>query len=267
MVNSCRICSERTETVFNKRILSRYDVAYHQCRSCGFIQTDEPFWLDEAYSNAISSLDVGILRRNSNFVSFAGNIIDQFFNTHGKFLDFGGGYGIFTRMMRDQGYDFYREDPLCENLLARGFDTADVPESELFEMVTAFEVFEHLQDPMNTFEGLAGRLKGGLLISTELVPPEEKEWSQWWYLTPETGQHISFFTKQALSRMAARHGLHLYSDGKTLHLFTKMPLQRDPFLPPPKRWFRFARRAPKVNRSLIESDYERIKNRIAALKE
>jgi 2-polyprenyl-3-methyl-5-hydroxy-6-metoxy-1,4-benzoquinol methylase len=36
------------------------------------------------------------------------------FKKHGiqpeNFLDFGGGYGVFTRWMRDEGYDFFHYD-------------------------------------------------------------------------------------------------------------------------------------------------------------
>jgi hypothetical protein len=50
-----------------------------------------------------------------------------------------GGYGMFVRLMRDGGFDFHREDPLCDNLFAQGFDRQD---DGTFELVTAFEVFE-----------------------------------------------------------------------------------------------------------------------------
>ncbi len=38
------------------------------------------------------------------------------------FLDYAGGYGVFTRLMRDIGFDFYWHDPYTQNLFANGFE-------------------------------------------------------------------------------------------------------------------------------------------------
>jgi hypothetical protein len=32
------------------------------------------------------------------------------FNTKGQFLDYGVGYGVFVRLMRDIGFDYYWQD-------------------------------------------------------------------------------------------------------------------------------------------------------------
>lgn len=37
---------------------------YYRCPNCGFICTEEPYWLDEAYSSAIASTDIGVIMRN-----------------------------------------------------------------------------------------------------------------------------------------------------------------------------------------------------------
>ena len=112
----CHICQNTTSHIFQTKILKKYDVSYHQCSSCRFIQTDDPFWLPEAYENIITSLDIGLISRNLYLQEQIPNIINTCFIKAKSMLDFGGGYGMFVRMMRDKGFDFYRQDIYCDNL-------------------------------------------------------------------------------------------------------------------------------------------------------
>ena len=43
------------------------------------------------------------------------------FEANARFIDFGGGYGVFTRVMGNIGYDFYWRDAHRENLFAKRF--------------------------------------------------------------------------------------------------------------------------------------------------
>lgn len=59
------------------------------------------------------------------------------------------------------------------------------------------------------------------LFSTELqpnTPPKKAE--DWWYFTPETGQHISLYSYKSLEFIAKKYNLNLYSNNYNLHLFT-----------------------------------------------
>jgi len=51
------------------------------------------------------------MSRNISSSKITAVILFFLFKKFGKFLDFGGGYGIFTRLMRDIGFDFYWYDP------------------------------------------------------------------------------------------------------------------------------------------------------------
>ena len=115
----CKICEQETERIFKLKVLNKYDVAYFQCKNCGFIQTERPFWLKEAYSEAVSALDTGVISRNLALVDLTTKIIYKSYDFSEKFLDYGGGYGIFVRLMRDRGFDFYRYDKHCSNLFAK----------------------------------------------------------------------------------------------------------------------------------------------------
>ena len=213
----CKICKGSLRLWDTALVLKKHDVKYFRCENCGFIQTEEPYWLKEAYSNVIAATDVGLLSRNYNNYHATQRMIYFLFDANAKYIDYGGGYGILTRLMRDAGYEFYHDDKLCPNLFAKGFD-ADL--RERFELVTAYEVFEHLVDPMETISEMT-RLSSNILFTTSLVPFDSPpKTSEWWYYSLSTGQHISFYTTKSLSTLAAHARCNLYSRG-AFHLLTQ----------------------------------------------
>ncbi len=118
----CRLCKSNTEELFEATILGKYNIKYYSCPDCNLLQTENPYWLEEAYNNSINDTDVGLLDRNIQFAEKIKVLIYYLFERNGKFLDYAGGYGIFTRLMRDIGFDFYWHDPYTENLFAKGFE-------------------------------------------------------------------------------------------------------------------------------------------------
>ena len=197
---NCKICSSSIKHIFNSKVLDKYDVGYYQCINCGFIQTDEPHWLEEAYNSAITSLDLGLISRNVEYSDKISKLILNNFDINAKFLDYAGGYGMFTRLMRDKGFDYYHQDKFCVNLYAQNFELDDLPKKTKFEFVTAFEVFEHFNNPTEEIKKIFEH-SDKIIFSTELQPDLKIESvDDWWYFTPETGQHIAFYSKKA------RHG-------------------------------------------------------------
>ncbi len=134
---------------------------------------------------------------------------------------------MFVRLMRDRGYRFYRQDKYCDNMFSIGFDVEDLKGEKLdksFEMVTAFEVFEHLVDPVAELETML-TYSDSVLFSTEVQPHDNlKTVTYWWYFLPETGQHTALYSRRSLEVLAAKFGCQLYSNGKSLHLITKKKL-------------------------------------------
>jgi len=63
----CKIYNSNTQQVFTSKILKKYDVKYFKCNNCGYLFTEDPFWLDEAYSRSINLSDSGLLDRNMYF--------------------------------------------------------------------------------------------------------------------------------------------------------------------------------------------------------
>jgi len=214
----CKICLSTVTYFATARVLNKYDVQYFKCPHCGFVQTQEPFWLNEAYSEAIAGSDLGLIRRNIAFSRIAQALITVVFDSNAKFIDYGGGYGLFVRLMRDAGFDYYRLDELCPNLFARGFD-ADGAGRDQYELLSAFEVFEHLMEPMREIERML-TFSRNILLSTELLPPTQPKPGEWWYYSLEHGQHVSIYSRPSLEVVAEKFHLKLYSNNSALHLLT-----------------------------------------------
>lgn len=212
----CKICEAVTTDFGKLKILSSFDARYRRCTKCGFIFVDDPNWLHEAYSSAIAAADTGIVARNLKLAEIVSLLVELRFRSARRFLDFGGGAGLLVRLMRDAGFDFFLLDKYCQNILAGGFEAEP---DETFDLVTCMEVAEHLVDPITTFLELA-TLAPTIVISTELVPESGNKPGEWSYYSPETGQHVSFYTVAALHIIAERVNLRLATNGVNLHLLS-----------------------------------------------
>ncbi|MGD1711994.1 bifunctional glycosyltransferase/class I SAM-dependent methyltransferase, partial [Dapis sp. BLCC M172] len=252
----CQVCGSISQKFDTAKVLNKYNVDYFQCSNCGFIQTENPYWLGEAYREAIASSDVGLVSRNQNFSLITENLILNFFNANGKFLDYGCGYGLFVRMMRDLGLDFYGYDKYCQNIFYEGWE-GEINGDKKYELVTVFEVFEHFINPLAEIEKILEKTRN-ILFSTKLLPPNNPRPNDWWYYALEEGQHISIFTKKALSIIAQKFKLNLFSDGESLHLLTEKNLSSSEFF----SIFRVGRYKPeKRKEALTESDHEKVTER------
>lgn len=218
----CAVCSTPMGHYADGRVLEKYDVAYLRCPSCRMISLPDPHWLDEAYERAIYTGDTGLLRRCRILTTVTSAVIRAEGIGKGTFLDWAGGYGTLTRMMRDRGFEFLHTDAYCDNIFAQGFEGD--PADGRYDLVTAYEVMEHLADPYAELEKLA-RTTDRILFTTELQPDDAPQLGDWWYFLPESGQHITFHTERSLGILAERLGYQLLSNGDQYHLFHRGPVR------------------------------------------
>ena len=254
MSTPCKICGDLTVAFGEALILAKHRVRYNRCAKCGFVQTEEPYWLAEAYHEALSGLDVGAVSRNLRLAPVAQRLIRHWFEPSGRFIDYGGGTGLFVRLMRDAGFNFYWLDKFATNIFAKGFEA--VPGE--FELLTAFEVFEHLTQPVVELEQMLAYSRN-VLFTTVLLPTDAPPPGQWWYYGLEHGQHVSFYTPQSLRFVANRFGLRLCSSGE-LHLLTEKPIAAAQFRFTVRRRLARWMDALAPRRSLTESDYRLLSN-------
>jgi len=256
----CKICNSYSVLPFDKAtVLGKYEISYFECSTCGFVQTEDPYWLEEAYSDTIGHSDIGLLSRNLINMELARTVIALFFSRQEKFLDYGGGYGLFVRLMRDKGFNFYLYEPNCENMFASTFDIK-LPTSTKFHMLTAFEVFEHLKDPLAEIEQML-KLSPNVFFSTTLLPKPSPKPSQWWYYSLEGGQHVSLYTRASLNYLAERLGVRVYSNARNFHLLTNKKIS--PFIYSLAMRFRISQVINLFIRqpSLLSQDYLKVVGR------
>jgi hypothetical protein len=218
----CGLCGERCTFRGEYEILQKHRASLWQCDSCEYAFLENPTWLDEAYSSAITKVDIGPLYRCMEN-SRALNVILRFWQTKEcQGLDYGAGYGLLVRRMRDLGYQFFWYDTHCENIFARGFES-QLSTKKKFEIVTAFEVLEHLFKPKVELDQIISSCDS-FVFSTQLLPDPLPPFDQWWYFAPEHGQHISFYTEKSLRLLAKRHGKRFVTNGSDLHMITTRPV-------------------------------------------
>jgi hypothetical protein len=119
--------------------------------------------------------------------------------------------------LREFGWDSTTYDPFGE-----GTDGSVM--SKQYDLVTAFEVFEHVADHSALFADLRRVAHQGtvILFSTllsdgQIFPGRPLDW---WYASPRNG-HVSLFSSRSLSIAPTGEGYHLKSLDAAYHLAYK----------------------------------------------
>lgn len=204
--NKCRLCGGSLKHIFNLRLLHRHNINYSECEKCQSVQTENPYWLDEAYKKANEqNLDIGAIQRNLHNVA-ACYAIAKVFGLK-NVVDFGGGEGLLCRMLRDYGANCYVVDKYREPTYGKGFTE---PDFESPDLLLAFELLEHLPNPKLDLEVLFNYNSKVLMFSTEIYSNQKKDW---WYFAPESGQHVFFYSMKSLHFLAAKYSYSLVISG------------------------------------------------------
>jgi hypothetical protein len=193
----------------------KHDVAYFHCEACGSLQTEDPYWLEEAYSNGnLASIDTGAVARNLDcqaMVYAVARILRM--PRGGRVLDFGGGNGLLCRLLRDRTFNARVLDNYAANDFAQGFED----DGSKYNLICAFEVAEHFANPQREMALIFERSDSIVIIGTETYTGQG---SDWWYLTPTSGQHVFFYSRKGMELLAETHGYH-YKPVRNLHIFSR----------------------------------------------
>ncbi len=217
---ACRLCGGPATRRFERVVLGRFRAGYFHCPACGLTQTEEPDWLPEAYAEPITPADTGLLARNLHLRAIVAAFLELSGLAGRPALDYAGGWGVFTRLMRDAGHPFEWTDPQAPNLFARGAEWRG--ESGPPAVCTAFEVLEHFVRPCEEFAKIAAVGAEVVITSTE-IPPVSPPPADWIYLAPEAGQHVAFYERRTLERLGRDGGYPFVIVGPFRQVFARRP--------------------------------------------
>lgn len=235
----CPICA--TETVihdvvdFNKSCeearqhflpLSGRPIYYHRCPGCGFTLAPEfGLWSDQDFQEQIYNdryIDIDPDYVSTRPLGNAGFLQQLFGESRQQIrhLDYGGGSGVLADALRGHGWDSTSYDPFPRH-------ERRIEELGKFNLITAFEVFEHVPDVTELMRNITALMEHecvvifSTLLSDGQITPNSR--LTWWYASPRNG-HISLFSKQSLVLLAEQRGLQFGSfNGGTHCLFNRLP--------------------------------------------
>ncbi len=132
-----------------------------------------------------------------------------------RHLDYGGGNGLMSQILCESGWQSTSYDP---------FNGEPDEPSRLgkFDLITAYEIFEHVADVQGLAENLSalstsnGIILFSTLISDGNISPRRR--ITWWYASPRNG-HISLFSKKSLAKLATQQGFRFGSFSNGFHAF------------------------------------------------
>lgn len=201
--------------------LAGVPIRYVVCDECGFcfapemhkwplkkfeelIYNDEYVQVDPDYLDNRPRANAGSLR--AAFPSLPDAV---------RHLDYGGGNGLLAKLLRESNWNSASYDP---------FINRDTSPEQLgkFDLITVFEVFEHVPDVQGLMSDLRSLLSSeGLVIFSTLlsdgnIRPNER--LNWWYAAPRNG-HISLFSRKSLTILAHESGFDFGSFSDGVHVF------------------------------------------------
>jgi len=223
--NLCRFCFSDVK-YFSTATVLRYQGEYYKCLNCSSLQITNAFWLEEAHTNAISKLDTGLAARCVS----AGNMIGTILALEGlrfsRGVDWAGGTGLLTRLLRDQGFRVFTFDKYAQPLHANGFELTKSEASKKANFISAIECIEHLENPIGDLIEFTST-KDYFFFTVDLISEKTPDPSrnEWWYFLPDSGQHITFPTAKGLSFFGDSLGFKYYFRIGSMHVFSRRELK------------------------------------------
>ena len=224
VVDFNKSCEERNGKFLK---LSGIPVYYALCEHCGFCFAPELLtWDMEEFENKIYNSEYIFV--DSEYIEKrprenADMIIAMFKEQKNliKHLDYGGGNGLLSNTLKASGFDSCSYDPFVDRDI-------NIEQLGKFNLITAFEVFEHVPDVralmfnLRTLFAPNGIILFSTLLSDGNIAANQR--LSWWYASPRNG-HISLFSENSLAITAHSNGFNLGCFSAGLHvLFTAVPI-------------------------------------------
>lgn len=214
----CRLCGAEVTYKFSLPLVAGLQGDYFECANCRMLQSRHldsltPSELEKITASASGmELDSGAAWRLSRIANRLEQLVrlrvlpraDHTF----KALDFGCGTGFLVSYLAHRfGWSAVGYDPYC----APAYAQSNVfPEWEAIvqraphQLVVASEVFEHFSNPREDLTRIRDVLAKDiafLYVTTGLYMPGTTD-SNWKYLAPQSGHHVSFYARRTIQEIA-----------------------------------------------------------------
>ena len=231
----CPVCNAQTDLLdvvdFNKSCeeargkflpISGIPIYYSRCSYCSFIFAPEfANWteidfLEKIYNDQYIEIDPDYLetRPKANFQT-----LKQLFSKQKKLikhLDYGGGNGKLSILLKQDGWDSETYDPFPSN-------NKLLSDLGKYNLITAFEVFEHVPDINLLMKNLTEIMTSDCLVLFSTLVSDgnikKNRRIDWWYASPRNG-HINLFSKQSLMLLGSKNALSFSSFSNGFHCYS-----------------------------------------------
>lgn len=197
------------------------DLHFYKCEDCGFLYT--PYfdnWTQKEFEYYIYN-DEYILIDPDYTYDRPKRTADWFvkqrdITKHTRILDFGAGSAVFEKVLKEHYSftDITSWDPFWHTDISWHY-------KDKFDVITAFEVFEHTTDPVDTLMQMIAYLKpatGRIIISTITtdIMPIKNDLS-FWYIAPRNG-HVCMHSNKSLEKLFEKVNMHCDHINNTEHI-------------------------------------------------
>jgi hypothetical protein len=198
-------------------------IYYYHCSNCSFtfapefeMWTEKDF-LEKIYNDEYTKIDPDYLevRPQSQL-----QILTQLFGEQKNLiqhLDYGGGNGKLSLLLRQEGWNSATYDPYTSGAVS-------ISDLGTFNLITAFEVFEHVADIHGLMKNLTQLMSDdslvlfSTLISDGNLKPNNR--INWWYASPRNG-HISLFSQKSLILLGKKYSVNLGTLNDDFHCYCR----------------------------------------------
>ena len=235
----CPICSSSTTFLdvvdFNKSCeelngkylpLSGTPIYYRICDSCNFVfapeiySWDDGMFLERIYNEDYIKVDPEYLidrpRKTSEILLKKLGIN----HVQVKHLDYGGGNGLLSKILSEDGWRSESYDPFFNS-------KTSIRELGKFNLITCFEVFEHVPNPKKLISDLVLLMDDSCLVMFSTVLNDRKieknKRIDWWYASPRNG-HISLYSRKSIEILTSDKNLIFGSFNEGFHYILKPPV-------------------------------------------
>ncbi|MBK9051249.1 MAG: class I SAM-dependent methyltransferase [Chloroflexi bacterium] len=199
-----------------------------QCKHCGYVYAN-PRWPSEVLLQAYTSVEDEVYEkeREGRELTFQKHLkeVEKAWGEgkRGRMLDVGAYIGVFVEVAQQRGWDAWGLEPSAWATRAarqRGLSmiqgTLDSPElqDEFFDIITMWDVIEHVDDPKGEMQKAFARLKPGGMIVVHTMDIDS--WAaklmgaRWPWLMD---MHIHYFSQKTMRQMLEQIGYRVIWSG------------------------------------------------------